>query len=111
MSDILLQFTLFLFQEATNKAVMLVKCLMKFTKVSTLCHKTLGLPSLTILVLFFFCNIDVISKCKIKPWKHATETVEIHLYLGAHNVLAMPEIMQKKAQKSIFLYVEALKLH
>ena len=48
---------------------MLDECLIKFALFSILFHKTLGLPSPTILVLFVF-NTDVtVCQPKIKSWK------------------------------------------
>ena len=48
---------------------MLDECLMKFTMFCILCHKTLGLPSPTILVLFVFSTVVTVCLHKIKSWK------------------------------------------
>jgi len=53
------------------------------------------MPSLKILVFFVF-NTNLISKSKIKSWKHSTKTVEIHLPLDVHNASAVAEIILRK---------------
>jgi hypothetical protein len=60
------------------KNLMLVECLMKYTRFIIQCHKTLWLPSPTILVLFVF-NTDVtVRQPKIKSQKNATTMENIH---------------------------------
>ena len=74
---------------------MLDECLMKFTMFCILCHKTLGLPSPTILVLFVFNNDFTASQSKSKAQKIPRKR-NTFIFLTANNASAMAEIVTKK---------------
>jgi len=73
------------FNLAKRKILMLFNFPMKFTRISILCHYTLGFPSPKILVLLVSKSVVTVSEPKIKIWENTTKMVHIHLSFSGDN--------------------------
>ena len=75
---------------------MLVKCLMKFTRFITLCHKTLGLPSPK--VFMFLILMSPYTNLKLKAENVLLKQSTL-ISLSTHNASGIVEIIQIKPSK------------